>query len=44
LRVAYDKHSDVIAVETDLAFEGLHGEAGFRQLIAKVGLPPLGAP
>jgi DNA-binding winged helix-turn-helix (wHTH) protein len=43
LWAAYDKHSDVVAVETDLAFDGLHDEAGFRQLIAKVGLPPLPA-
>ncbi len=42
LWAAYDKHSDVVAIETDLAFAGLHADAGFQQLIAKVGLPPLG--
>jgi hypothetical protein len=43
LKVAYDKHWDrVVEMETDPAFEGLHNEPDFRELLAKVGLPPLG--
>ncbi|MGA9978400.1 MAG: winged helix-turn-helix domain-containing protein [Candidatus Sulfotelmatobacter sp.] len=44
LKAAYDKHSDeVIDMDTDLAFEGLHDDVGFRQLLDKLGLPPLGS-
>ena len=29
-------------VETDSAFNGMHGDPAFRQFVAKIGLPPLG--
>ncbi|MFI5114924.1 MAG: tetratricopeptide repeat protein, partial [Terriglobales bacterium] len=42
LKTAYDRHDDGMAqVETDHAFDNLHDEPAFRQLIAEVGLPPL---
>ena len=45
LRAAYDKHADgVFGMETEIAFDSLHDEAGFRELLDKVGLPPLGSP
>ena len=42
LEDAYAKRDDNIAdLATDSAFANMHGDLGFRQLIAKVGLPPL---
>ncbi|MGB8012611.1 MAG: winged helix-turn-helix domain-containing protein [Terriglobales bacterium] len=42
LKTAHDQHADSMApLETDHAFDNLHGEAAFRQLLADVGLPPL---
>jgi DNA-binding winged helix-turn-helix (wHTH) protein/Tfp pilus assembly protein PilF len=42
LRTAFDRHSDgLFAIEVDRAFDNLHNEPAFRQLVAEVGLPPL---
>src|ERR1019366_8285217 len=42
LKTAYDRHADGMApIETDHAFDNLHNEPAFRQLLADVGLPPL---
>ena len=42
LKVAYGKHWDRVAeMEADPAFEGLHNEPAFRQLLEEVGLPPI---
>jgi tetratricopeptide (TPR) repeat protein len=42
LKTAYDQHADPMAqIETDHAFDNLHNEPAFRQLVADVGLPPL---
>jgi DNA-binding winged helix-turn-helix (wHTH) protein/Tfp pilus assembly protein PilF len=42
LKTAYDQHADGVAeLETDRAFDNLHNEPAFRQLLADVGLPPL---
>jgi len=42
LRAAYSKHADGMeGMENDAAFVNLRDEPGFRDLIAKVGLPPL---
>jgi hypothetical protein len=42
LRTGYDRHADgLFQVETDHAFDNLHDEPAFRQLVAEVGLPPL---
>ncbi len=42
LRAAYNKHADGLeGMENDAAFFNLRDEPGFRELIAKVGLPPL---
>jgi len=42
LRTTYDRRSDgLFAIETDHAFDNLHDEPEFRQLVADVGLPPL---
>ncbi|MFI5114571.1 MAG: winged helix-turn-helix domain-containing protein [Terriglobales bacterium] len=42
LRTAYDRHADgLFQIETDRAFDNLHNEPAFRQLVAEVGLPPL---
>ncbi|MGB9205810.1 MAG: winged helix-turn-helix domain-containing protein [Terriglobales bacterium] len=41
LRTAYDRHADgLFQIETDHAFDNLHDEPAFRQLVADVGLPP----
>ncbi len=42
LKTAYDQHADgLFQIETDHAFDNLHDEPAFRQLLAEVGLPPL---
>jgi DNA-binding winged helix-turn-helix (wHTH) protein/tetratricopeptide (TPR) repeat protein len=42
LKTVYDQHADGMApIETDHAFDNLHNEPAFRQLVAEVGLPPL---
>jgi DNA-binding winged helix-turn-helix (wHTH) protein/tetratricopeptide (TPR) repeat protein len=42
LKTAYDQHADAMyQIETDHAFDILHNEPAFRQLVADVGLPPL---
>ncbi|MBZ5546343.1 MAG: winged helix-turn-helix domain-containing protein [Acidobacteriia bacterium] len=42
LRTAYDQRADgLFQIETDHAFDNLHNEPAFRQLVADVGLPPL---
>ena len=42
LKTAYDRHTDgLYQIETDHAFDNLHDEPAFRQLVADVGLPPL---
>jgi len=42
LREAYSKHADGLeGVQNDAAFLNLRDEPGFRDLIAKMGLPPL---
>ena len=42
LKTAYDEHADgLFQIETDPAFDNLHNEPAFRQLVADVGLPPL---
>ena len=42
LKTAYDRHADgLFQIETDHAFDNLHDEPAFRQLVADVGLPPL---
>jgi DNA-binding winged helix-turn-helix (wHTH) protein/tetratricopeptide (TPR) repeat protein len=42
LKTAYDRHADgMFQIETDHAFDNLHDEPAFRQLLAEVGLPPL---
>jgi DNA-binding winged helix-turn-helix (wHTH) protein/tetratricopeptide (TPR) repeat protein len=42
LKIAYDRHTDGMAqLETDRAFDNLHDEPAFRQLVAEVGLPQL---
>jgi hypothetical protein len=42
LKIAYDRHSDgLFQIETDRAFDNLHDEPAFRQLLAETGLPPL---
>ncbi len=42
LKIAYDRHVDgLFQIETDPAFDNLHDEPAFRQLVADVGLPPL---
>jgi hypothetical protein len=42
LKTAYDQHADgMYEIETDHAFDILHNEPAFRQLVADVDLPPL---
>jgi len=42
LKTAYDRRADgLFQIETDHAFDNLHNEPAFRQLVAEVGLPPL---
>jgi len=42
LKTTYDRRADGLAqIETDHAFDNLHDEPVFRQLLADVGLPPL---
>jgi DNA-binding winged helix-turn-helix (wHTH) protein/tetratricopeptide (TPR) repeat protein len=42
LKTAHDRHADgLFQIETDHAFDHLHNEPAFRQLVADVGLPPL---
>ena len=42
LKTAYDQRADgLFQIETDPAFNNLHNEPAFRQLVADVGLPPL---
>jgi DNA-binding winged helix-turn-helix (wHTH) protein/tetratricopeptide (TPR) repeat protein len=42
LNITYDQHADAFTqMETDGAFENLHNEPAFRQLIDQAGLPPL---
>jgi DNA-binding winged helix-turn-helix (wHTH) protein/tetratricopeptide (TPR) repeat protein len=42
LKIAYDQRADgLFQIETDHAFNNLHNEPAFRQLVADVGLPPL---
>jgi hypothetical protein len=42
LKTAYDQHADgMYPIETDQAFDILHNEPAFRQLVADVDLPPL---
>ena len=42
LKTAYDQHADGLSqIETDHAFDNLHNEPAFQQLVADVGLPPL---
>jgi len=41
LKTAHDQHADgMFQIETDHAFDNLHNEPAFRQLVAEVGLPP----
>jgi len=42
LKVAYENRSDgVIDIEANFALQSLHNEPAFRQVIDKLGLPPL---
>ena len=42
LKTVYEQHADGMApIETDHAFDNLHDEPAFQQLVAEVGLPPL---
>jgi DNA-binding winged helix-turn-helix (wHTH) protein/tetratricopeptide (TPR) repeat protein len=42
LETAYDQHADgVPQIESDPAFRNLHNEPAFRQLLARLGLPPI---
>ncbi|MBZ5655112.1 MAG: winged helix-turn-helix domain-containing protein [Acidobacteriia bacterium] len=42
LKTAYDQRADgLFQIETDHAFDNLHSEPAFRQLVADVGLPPI---
>jgi DNA-binding winged helix-turn-helix (wHTH) protein/tetratricopeptide (TPR) repeat protein len=42
LKIAYEQHADgVPSMATNQAFDNLHHEPVFRQLVAEVGLPPL---
>ncbi len=42
IKIAYESHSDgVIDIEANFALQSLHNEPAFRQLIDKLGLPPL---
>ena len=42
LKTAHDRRADgLFQIETDHAFDNLHNEPAFRQLVAEVGLPPL---
>jgi DNA-binding winged helix-turn-helix (wHTH) protein/Tfp pilus assembly protein PilF len=42
LKTAYDQHADGVSqMESNHAFDNLHHEPAFRQLLADVGLPPL---
>ena len=42
LRAAYEEHSDYLTnLESDTSFASLHGEPAFRDLLSRVGLPPL---
>jgi tetratricopeptide (TPR) repeat protein len=42
LKIAYDQHADnVLSMAVNHAFDNLHNEPAFRQLLAEVGLPPL---
>jgi len=42
LKIVYEQHADGMApIETDHAFDNLHDEPAFRQLLAETGLPPL---
>jgi len=42
LQAAYDKHADdVVNLNVDHALEPLHNEPLFRELVAKIGLPPV---
>jgi hypothetical protein len=41
LKTAYDQRADgLFQIETDRAFDILHNEPEFRQVVANVGLPP----
>lgn len=40
LKAAYERHSEGVAeMGTDPHFTFLHGDPGFQELVAKVGLP-----
>jgi tetratricopeptide (TPR) repeat protein len=40
LKAAYDKHDDsLIALEADTAFDGLRGDAAYRELLARMNFP-----
>jgi len=42
LKIAYDQHAEnVTGMATNHAFDNLHNEPAFRQLVANAGLPPL---
>jgi DNA-binding winged helix-turn-helix (wHTH) protein/Tfp pilus assembly protein PilF len=42
LRIAYDQHADgVLSVAVNHAFDNLHNEPAFRQLLSDIGLPPI---
>jgi len=42
LQTAYERHADGMdPIETDHAFDNLHNDPAFRQLVAEVGLPPI---
>ena len=40
LQTAYDKHNEeIVQLETERAFDSLHGEPAYKDLIARLGLP-----
>jgi DNA-binding winged helix-turn-helix (wHTH) protein len=42
LKIAYEQHADgVPAMSSDQAFDNLHNDPTFRQMVADIGLPPL---
>jgi DNA-binding winged helix-turn-helix (wHTH) protein/Tfp pilus assembly protein PilF len=41
LNIAYDKHDDsVVRLPGDVAFNSLHNEPGYKDLVARLGFPP----